>query len=452
MSVVPVQNPEVSMELRLERMRLQEALCARDTVAQRLAEACTFVRQKNNTIEQLLAERGELLKRFSVRAPGELDVVAGETTMGTVIGTVQEDTRRTSEESAASDGELQYYLLEQHMSGATSHGLLASAVESDPSSVALLRDMANKMEIPMSPNMSGPGWVESQNFSQFMNDHLAKLTLQDSETSDFKVASSATDLAQQVASRNAILSALPLPPDIPADALRPIVIPAPYTLHEFLGTTPAQSTTSWCPEREEHGYFLSPVFKCSTNPRVSAAHRWTVVDLATKLNKPTECFYNRDGKWYYAGTYKAFRLDDLSTQEWETLLAETTQALIKETLAGRKNTTPQNVYESGQLYAVGALKVACIGLQCIGFNNTLYRTILEHAAKCAQTGKWRNSSTVASPPALWTAATSTLLPSAASMAAGVAPPSTGGNVLVGTYCSEGGSTIEDIIGETASKV
>ena len=68
---------------------------------------------------------------------------------------------------------------------------------------------------------------------------------------------------------------------------------------------------------------------------------------------------------------------------------QTSQALIKETLAGRKNTSPQNIYETGQLYSVGALKVACIGLQCIGFNNPLYRGLLEHASQCMQTGKWR---------------------------------------------------------------
>lgn len=43
------------------------------------------------------------------------------------------------------------------------------------------------------------------------------------------------------------------------------------------------------------------------------------------------------------------------------------------------------MYETGQLYAAGALKIACIGLQCIGFNNVLYRTI------CAQSGKWKTA-------------------------------------------------------------
>jgi hypothetical protein len=30
----------------------------------------------------------------------------------------------------------------------------------------------------------------------------------------------------------------------------------------------------------------------------------------------SECFYHKDGLWYYAGSYKAFKLDTLSTKEW----------------------------------------------------------------------------------------------------------------------------------------
>jgi hypothetical protein len=48
-----------------------------------------------------------------------------------------------------------------------------------------------------------------------------------------------------------------------------------------------QLTTSWCPQREEHGYLLTPVFKCNTNPRVATAHRWNAVDVLGKMNKPT---------------------------------------------------------------------------------------------------------------------------------------------------------------------
>lgn len=56
-------------------------------------------------------------------------------------------------------------------------------------------------------------------------------------------------------------------------------------------------TTLWCPEREEHGYFYSPAFKCSTNPRVATAHRWSAVDVISRMSKPT-------------GVYRLLPLDD----------------------------------------------------------------------------------------------------------------------------------------------
>ena len=32
-----------------------------------------------------------------------------------------------------------------------------------------------------------------------------------------------------------------------------------------------------------------------------------------------ECFYNKEGKWYYAGVYKTFRLRDITPEEWAKL-------------------------------------------------------------------------------------------------------------------------------------
>jgi hypothetical protein len=60
------------------------------------------------------------------------------------------------------------------------------------------------------------------------------------------------------------------------------------------------------------------------------------------------------------------------------------QALVKETIAGRRGSAPQNMYETRQQYSAGILKVACVGLQCVGFNNELYRAVLEHAASLTQ--------------------------------------------------------------------
>ena len=50
--------------------------------------------------------------------------------------------------------------------------------------------------------------------------------------------------AEKIEARYAILASLPLPSGIPEDSLTPILIPAPYTLHDFVGTTSGVSTYS----------------------------------------------------------------------------------------------------------------------------------------------------------------------------------------------------------------
>lgn len=44
------------------------------------------------------------------------------------------------------------------------------------------------------------------------------------------------------------------------------------------------ATTVWCTEPEEHGYMLTPVFKCKTNPRLATTHRWNETEV---LHNPT---------------------------------------------------------------------------------------------------------------------------------------------------------------------
>ena len=48
-----------------------------------------------------------------------------------------------------------------------------------------------------------------------------------------------------------------------------------------------------------------------------------------------ECFYNNDGIWYYAGSYKAFHLDNVSTKEWEQLSQEVVFSLFNRAFSDR---------------------------------------------------------------------------------------------------------------------
>ncbi|KAI6097958.1 hypothetical protein EDD16DRAFT_584196 [Pisolithus croceorrhizus] len=350
----PMQDPaavaEVALAVQLERLRVREALAARDNVVVRLEDAYTSVRQKSAIISRL--ER-------------ELEIL-----------------RRSSTPSSVAPSALQEI---QHCDSSTG----AEDQTDDEKGVNLERHVRSD---------SPSSWVRIITPPK-TTCFLERPTTCTSRASDKFVPSIALSslpleggAEKTIAARHSILAALPLPSDIPEEELQPIFLPHSYSLGDFFRNTTgtlknllknyrvlAQVTTYWCPDREEHGYFLAPVFKCITNPRVVTAHRWLAVDVLGHMREPTECFYHKNGKWYYAGTYRAFRMDDLTTQEWELLSTETTQALIKETLAGRKNVSPQNTYEAGQLYAVGALRISCVGLQCIGFNKGVYHAVLEQS-------------------------------------------------------------------------
>ncbi|KAE9396763.1 hypothetical protein BT96DRAFT_824268, partial [Gymnopus androsaceus JB14] len=243
------------------------------------------------------------------------------------------------------------------------------------------------------------GTLESIKFKTEIACEEMKAAAESSKVTFIRSAAPSEEAQDLIHARNKLLAAFPIPDEAPNDVLKPIIIPTPYVnLYEFLASVPGvanyrvvhQLTTSWCPQREEHGYYLTPSFKCITDPRATTVHRWAPADLTSKMDKPTECFYNNDGVWYYTGVYKAFRLDDLTMKEWEALSVETTQDIVRETLEGRKNASPQNTYEVTQLYAIGALKVAVIALQCVGFNHSMYRLLLEHASKCTLSAADRN--------------------------------------------------------------
>ncbi|KAJ7778843.1 hypothetical protein DFH07DRAFT_911209 [Mycena maculata] len=394
----PLSVVEMALEVEVERARATEALTARDAAIQRLSDAYVSLRQKIAIIERLQQAPQD-------SSSANEQIVALELT----IKTLREEFAMASNsnvpvksvdlppsyDEVRSASELSRPTLQLSQNGID---------HANPGNNAQLIRPASRAPLRVPRETPPPSRGSDGNDLDYQAQILQK---PDPVTYHVPKSSEPEDI---IKARHAMLAMIPLPADPPDDTLKPIVIPPPFTLHEFLANASGvpfflfsvsllsnyrvlqELTTSWCPDREEHGYLLTPLFKCSTNPRVATAHRWNMVDVMARMNKPTECFYNKDGNWhasYYAGVYKAFRLDDLTTREWEALSSETTQALIKDTIAGRKNTSPQNLYETSQLYAAGALRVACLGLQCVGFNKAMYRAVLEQAAKCAIAGKWK---------------------------------------------------------------
>ncbi|KAH0830155.1 hypothetical protein J3R83DRAFT_1503 [Lanmaoa asiatica] len=341
---------DVLLAVQMERLRVEEALAARDNVVAHLEDAYVSVRQKAATILRLEQEL-ELFKRASTPA----------NTNSSPFEVVLEPPRTPRSDPGEASAETQ--------------------IESTQANPDTPRGMSS--EPPSTPDKLGDSLQSNSaycrqvyiNSSALVRESHAPTTPTSSSDEEhqvsFPIAEEATLAERTITARQAMLGNSPSAVRYSGRCIA--------TNHDSPPSYSPRVPWKYIRHREEHGYILTPVFKCSTNPRVATAHRWTTVDVIGHMNKPTECFYNKDGKWYYAGTYKAFRMDDLTVQEWGALSAETTQAIVRETLAGRKNVSPQNHYETSQLYAAGALRLACIGLHCVGFSDDLYRGVLEQS-------------------------------------------------------------------------
>ncbi|KAL5533482.1 hypothetical protein ACEPAF_5258 [Sanghuangporus sanghuang] len=393
----PFHAAEMAIELQMEKMRCAEATSIRDSAVQRLASAYDSIKEKAATINRLQNEKTDLESRLAnvevrikeaaeqARAE-ERQIMEGELSrLRDVIRNLKDSVEAEKQTRVSSESSpLTTTSLSDYSSPTDDAASAITAVDTNGYGENVLHALANGIDHLSIGQVSNPVSPLHSSPSSSIPPPGLKL-LVGADLQNFRASSGHP--IDMIRARNAVLTALPMPLGIPEDELKPIILPPSMPIHEFLNNT--TGTTRWCPDREEHGYFLTPLYKCTTKARVSTAHSWNEVDPRGRMIKPTECFYNRQGKWYYAGQYVALRLDDFSTKEWNELDAETSGVLVKETLVGRKNTSPTVQYEVSQLYSAGALKIACVGLQCVGFNLALYHNILEQAAKCRQGGRWR---------------------------------------------------------------
>lgn len=72
----------MAIEIQLERMRVSEAMAARDNVVHRLTDAHVSIRQKVETIQSLELEKEELIRKLSANS----DPAAATATKGPING------------------------------------------------------------------------------------------------------------------------------------------------------------------------------------------------------------------------------------------------------------------------------------------------------------------------------------------------------------------------------
>ncbi|KAF8319375.1 hypothetical protein DL93DRAFT_2164586 [Clavulina sp. PMI_390] len=129
----------------------------------------------------------------------------------------------------------------------------------------------------------------------------------------------------------------------------------------------------------------APILTTSTGTLVDPVRRWVEnTNSAVMRKRSIEVFYNKNGDWFYVGTFKSYPLPDMTSVEFEELPLEIRANLIQSTVdrwpADPSQTTAIE-REVAQLYEEGKLKVACVGLQCMGFNYSLSRIMLEQSRR-----------------------------------------------------------------------
>ena len=86
----PFRAAEMAIEIQVERMRVVEAMTARDAVVQRLADAHVSIRQKVAVIDRLELEKDDLRRRLSVlKGPCDEEYEEEKTKAGSEIDRLQ---------------------------------------------------------------------------------------------------------------------------------------------------------------------------------------------------------------------------------------------------------------------------------------------------------------------------------------------------------------------------
>ncbi|KAH7099837.1 hypothetical protein BKA62DRAFT_772175 [Auriculariales sp. MPI-PUGE-AT-0066] len=147
--------------------------------------------------------------------------------------------------------------------------------------------------------------------------------------------------------------------------------------------------TIWPSEDHTHGLVFAPTIRCFSLS-VAGTFSWREVDVVGPFNKPTECFYRvQESNYHYAGIYRGSRLADVSPEEYMTFSSEMKEALVDATLRDRRAVAPQLRLDVKQLYELGALKIACVAMQCTGYNKRLCDAVYQHVEKCHRLGEWK---------------------------------------------------------------
>ncbi|TFK30556.1 hypothetical protein FA15DRAFT_662534 [Coprinopsis marcescibilis] len=160
-------------------------------------------------------------------------------------------------------------------------------------------------------------------------------------------------------------------------------------IHSYL--CPSLDHNPWCPTAPgHHGYIFVGLGREKTTFAVPEIHN-VFAGLSKTKSKDTRRFR-------YLGKYEAVRVSPLSVAEWNSLDLRVRSTYAKTTKEKTKDSRPSNAIIGA--YDNGELRVPCVQLKCIGFDEELYSALVAEANASSPTNKSASSGSQPSKRAL----------------------------------------------------
>ncbi|KAJ7107225.1 hypothetical protein C8R43DRAFT_1045129 [Mycena crocata] len=227
----PLSVVEMALEVEVERARATEALAARDAAIQRLSDAYVSLRQKMAVIERL-----QQVPQATPPHPVNEQVVALEMTIKTLRADL----------AMASGAKVPVKSVDPPPS------YDENGIDNLGHNAQLIRpaSRAPPLRVPREtpPPTRQPSTAPDNNTGVILSGNDLDYQVQTASPQLFYTVLKSSESEDIIKARHALLATIPLPADPPDDTLKPIVIPPPFTLHEFLanasGVTPTLRTFS----------------------------------------------------------------------------------------------------------------------------------------------------------------------------------------------------------------
>ncbi|KAJ3479158.1 hypothetical protein NLI96_g9249 [Meripilus lineatus] len=142
----------------------------------------------------------------------------------------------------------------------------------------------------------------------------------------------------------------------------------------------------WCSEPYQHALYFAPRQLYDPNTDANWTDNTELLDL---LGQTRDVFFSsfEDGinEIHYAGTYICRQIEALTVEEYQQLNPHLRKVLRKLTITAEVENVGKVKMHIAKSYEAGSRQIACLALECVGFNKVLYELLVDqHKARFSQ--------------------------------------------------------------------